>query len=223
MKLTHKLFLLTQDLFIKYNSFISPAVIHNTQKHEVIKKALFYKHIEDVEGDYLEFGVYEGTSLKGAAAYWKRISKENIDFYGFDSFSGMRLEKSDAHKTYGSMDFSTDFQIVKKRFKNFPNVNLIRGYYQDTLKIPPQKRGINKASVIMIDCDLKSSAKLVFNYIRGIISEGTILILDDYFNYKADSHKGVQGAFHEFIKNNKLSYQELIRYGIGGYAVIITK
>ena len=107
MNLTHKLFLLAQDAFIFLNSFMSPSTIHNVQKHEVIKKALFYKEIEGIKGDYLEFGVYEGTSLKGAAYYWKKIGSKKMKFFGFDSFKGMKPEKGDEHQFYTSFDFST--------------------------------------------------------------------------------------------------------------------
>lgn len=223
MNIIHKIFLLVQDTYIKFNSFIPPSVIHNTEKHTILKKALFYKHIENIKGDYLEFGVYEGTSLKGAATYWKKIGKEKINFYGFDSFTGMKIEKGDEHPFYGTFDFSTEFQEIKKRFKNFPEVKLVKGLFQETLKKPQKEYGINKAAIVFIDCDLHSAAKLTFNFIKNIVQEGTILILDDYFNYKADKNKGVQAAFSEFCKNNKIECQELIRYGIGGIVFIINK
>ena len=223
MNIIHKVFLLAQDIYIKFNSFISPSIIHNTEKHTIIKKALFYKNIENVPGDYLEFGVYEGTSLKGAATYWKKISKDKINFYGFDSFTGMKIEKGDEHPFYGTFDYSTDFEIIKKRFKNLPEVKLVKGFFQETLKKHPKEYGINKAAVVLIDCDLYSAAKSSFNFIKDLVSEGAILILDDYFNYKANKNKGVQAAFQEFCKNNKIECIELIKYGIGGNVFIITK
>lgn len=222
MKVFHKLFLFIQDLYIQFNSFVSPSVLHNTEKHAVLKRALFYTYLEGVPGDYLEFGVYEGTSLKGAATYWRSISKQPMHFLGFDSFQGMKIEKGDEHPFYGTFDFSTEFQAIKKRFKRFPEVKLIPGFFQETLQKSPKDYGIAHAAVVMIDCDLYSAAKLSFDFVHGLISKGTVFILDDYFNYKADKTKGVQAAFREFCQKYKVTCEELIRYGVGGNVFIVS-
>ena len=182
MRISHKLFLLAQDLYIQLSSFISPEIIHNNEKHSVLKKFLFYKKIEGVEGDYLEFGVYEGTSLKGASTYWKKISggDSKMRFFGFDSFTGMNPQKGDDHPFYTTFDFSTEFQIIKKRFKNLPSVRLVPGFFNKTLSDGPKKYGIKKVSMALVDCDLYSSAKQTFKFLEGVVQKGTILILDDY-------------------------------------------
>lgn len=223
MNLFHRLFLMAQDLYIKLNSLVSPSVIHNTEKHKTLKKMLFYKQIEGIEGDYLEFGVYEGTSLKGAATYWRRIGSKPIRFYGFDSFKGMLPEKGDEHPFYLTFDFSTDFRVVKDRFSALPEVRLIPGFFQQTLSKSPLEYGIKKAAVIMVDCDLPSSSQMVFRFIKPIIQEGTLFILDDYLGYKGDSLKGVRGAFDKFVKDNGLQVSKMCDYGIGGAVFIVSK
>jgi len=223
MKLKHKAFLLMQDIFIKATSFVTPSIMHNIEKHNVLKKFLFYKEIEGIEGDYLEFGVYEGTSIKGAAIYWRNIGSKPIKFYGFDSFKGMKPEVGDEHPFYTKFDFSTEFKEIKKRFLNIPEIKLVPGFFQDTLKKDPNEYGINKAGIIMMDCDLYSSSKIAFNFIKRIVIEGTILILDDYFGYKGNKNKGVRAAFQEFIKENNVVCEQISQYGIGGAVFIITK
>ena len=37
---------------------INPAIIHNLEKYYVLKKVHYLSAIEDVAGDYLEFGVF---------------------------------------------------------------------------------------------------------------------------------------------------------------------
>lgn len=228
MKFSHKLFLLAQDSFITLSGFISPEIIHNSEKHSAIKKFLFYKRIEGVSGDYLEFGVYEGTSLKGAVHYWRKISRgiglnnNKMRFFGFDSFKGMKPEKGDDHSFYTNFDFSTDIGIIKKRFKNFPEVRLIPGFFDSSLAKGPEFYGIKKASVVMVDCDLYSSSREVFSFITPLIQPGTVLILDDFFNYKADKSKGVRAAFNEFLRSSGVSCEEVSRYGIGGVVFVIT-
>ena len=220
MNLMHRIFLKLQDAYISLNSLLSPSMIHNFEKHDAIKKYLFYKHIEGVKGDYLEFGVYEGTSLKGAASYWRNISRDKINFYGFDSFEGMDPKKGDEHPFYTTFDFSTSFKVIKKRFSSLPEVKLIKGFFESTLKGGPERYGIKKAAVVMIDCDLYSSAKEVFSFLKSVVDKGTIIILDDYFNYKADKKKGVRAAFEEFLKDG-FRCQEIGKYGIGGAIFII--
>ncbi|MBX4212077.1 TylF/MycF family methyltransferase [Candidatus Pacearchaeota archaeon] len=222
MDFLHKIFLAAQDLYIRFNSYISPSMIHNFEKHDVLKKFLFYKEIEGVKGDYLEFGVYEGTSLKGAATYWRKIGKTPMKFYGFDSFEGMKPEKGDEHPFYTSFDFSTKFSVIRNRFKEFPEVKLVKGFFQETLKKGAKAHGISKAAIVMMDCDLYSSSKEAFNFLKPIIGKGTVLILDDYFNYAGDKKKGVRAAFEEFTKTQKITYEEITRYGVGGIVFVIT-
>ena len=228
MKILHRLFLYIQDLYVSFNNLVSSEIVHNTEKHTAIKKSLFYKGIEGIGGDYLEFGVYEGTSLKGAATYWKKIAKNlpmrtgRMKFYGFDSFSGMKPEKGDEHPFYTSFDFSTDFKAIKKRFSKFPEVILVPGFFQDTLKKTPQNYKINSAGIVMMDCDLYSSAKYAFNFLSKIVHRGTIFILDDYFNYLGGKKVGVRAAFEEFLNKNKIECEEISKYGIGGVVFLVT-
>lgn len=222
MNVLHKAFIGLQDLYVKLNSVIKPEMLHNFEKHDVLKKFLFYKEIEGTEGDYLEFGVYEGTSMKGAVSYNRVIGKRPMRFYGFDSFLGMKPEKGDEHAFYTSFDFSTDFKAIKKRFANFPEVKLIPGFFDKTLAKGPSEYGIKKAAIVMMDCDLYSSAKYAFKFLEKITQNGTIFILDDYFNYGADEKKGVKAAFDEFTKKNKLKVVEISRYGIGGIVFVVS-
>ena len=41
----------------------NPAIIHNIEKYYIIKKVFYLSSIEEIEGDYLEFGVYTGSSF----------------------------------------------------------------------------------------------------------------------------------------------------------------
>ena len=222
MKL-NTLFLLAQDLFVWLESLIPPEVNHNIEKHRVLKKMFFYKHIESLPGDYLEFGVYQGTSLKGAAQYWRKIGKQPMRFWGFDSFEGMRGEKGDEHPFYLSFDFSTDFEQVRKRFRNFPEVSLVKGFYKTSLKKGAKALGIKRAGMVFLDCDLYSSSQQALKFLTPIVGDGTIFILDDYFNYAANKQRGVQAAFAEFTAVQKWEVIELDRYGIGGIVFIIKK
>ena len=47
-----------QVMASKLISGINPAVIHNIEKYYILKKVHYLAAIEELEGDYLEFGVF---------------------------------------------------------------------------------------------------------------------------------------------------------------------
>ena len=54
----------------------------------------------------------------------------------------------------------------------------------------------------MIDCDLKESTNYALNFIKPSLQEGTILIFDDFLDYKGSMEKGECGAFEDFKREN---------------------
>jgi hypothetical protein len=44
-------------------SGINPAIVHNLEKYHTLRKVHYLSAIENVEGDYLEFGVFMGSSF----------------------------------------------------------------------------------------------------------------------------------------------------------------
>ena len=80
-------------------------------------------------------------------------------------------------------------------------MRIIKGFYQDTIKNKTTSDlNIDKARVVMIDCDLKESTELALEFIRPAIQEGTIILFDDYNFFKGNKDKGEYGAFSTFQK-----------------------
>ena len=210
-------------------SIINPAIIHNIGKYFAIKKVFYLSSIEDVKGDYFEFGVYTGSSFnhaircaKSHIVFDKDFSK--MKFYGFDSFKGFGdLEESDKHSFYTDINFETSYKKVFNRVKKLINKDrfeLIDGFLKDTLKSKPKS---NYARIVFIDCDTYSSTLLALNYIKPSIQLGTIIILDDYFSYKGMKDKGTYGAFKLFLQENHFKTRKIFSYGMGGVVKIFIK
>src|SRR6202034_4517953 len=75
--------------------------------------------------------------------------------------------------------------------------------YEKTL--PPalkQELGIQKASIVLIDCDLYESTVPVLNFVTDFIQTGTVLIFDDWYSYKGRLDRGEAKAFVEWLKLN---------------------
>lgn len=223
-----------QNLVAKFIRLIPSVAVHNIAKYWAMKKAFFMTALDGVEGDYLEFGVFTGSSFAAAI----EISKENViprktscRFVGFDSFEGFgeRSESDQAHPFFQDANFKTDFDSVNRRLSHMLSdknrVQLVKGFYDQTLKgHKPADYGIGRAAVILVDCDTFSAAKCVFDFLPDALQEGTILLLDDLFGFKGSQSQGVNGAFKVFMDQNpQWSYRRIFDFGMGAAAYIICK
>lgn len=162
------------------------------------------------DGLFLEFGVATGASINFIAERVKGI------VHGFDSFQG--LPESWFDKTpEGSFSTGGKLPVVRD------NVKLHVGLFDQTLpKFNEQCQSQEQIAFMHVDCDLYSSAKIIFNVFGKRIQSGTIIQFDEYFNYpgwKEHEYK----AFQEFTLANNITYKYL-GYNRCGYsaAVMIT-
>ena len=220
-----------QDLASFLISKINPAVVHNIEKYHTLKKVHYLSAIEDIDGDYLEFGVFTGSSFSHSIRYNRSLFHLNekvrkTRFFGFDSFSGFGdLNDSDVHPFYTDENFDTDYNKVNNRIrkvaKNTP-FKLVKGYFNESLSGGHLKYGIEKSKIIFIDSDTYSSSDEALTFCIPTIQIGTYIILDDYFSYKGSLKKGVAGAFEKFIKNANCEVRHIYTYGMGGAVFIIS-
>ena len=95
-----------QDWASSIISGINPAITHNLEKYHALKKVHYLSAIEDVDGDYLEFGVFTGSSFCHSIRCCEKLENINQNvlktkFFGFDSFEGFgNLSKDDDHPFY---------------------------------------------------------------------------------------------------------------------------
>lgn len=223
------LFFLQKLLATFIVKLIPPFAVHNIGKYFALKKAFYLASLEELKGDYLEFGVFTGSSLSCALICGEKNQSIN-DFYGFDSFDGFgELEEDDKHPFYTALNFKTDYEKVKSRLERQAgknsNLKLIKGFFNETLDpSSPDHYGINKAAIILLDSDTLTSAKSCLNFCTSILQEGTILILDDFFSYRGSTEKGVYGAFIEWQeKNPNIVLRKVSDYGMGGVMYIVAK
>lgn len=210
---------------------INPAIVHNLEKYSALKKVHYLSAIEGVEGDYLEFGVFTGSSFCHSIRCCKQLLKlnsnlENTKFYGFDSFEGFGdLEKGDEHPFYTDHNFETNYDMVKRRVQKVSGIfsfRLIKGFFSESLKKGSNHHGIKKSRIVFIDSDTYSSSRDAFNFILDTVQPGTFIILDDYYSYRGSESKGVALAFNDFVKKGKFKTRRVLDYGMGGVVYIIS-
>jgi len=123
--------------------------------------------------DYLEFGVFQGASIRE----WCTLNHDNASrFYGFDSFEGLPEDwhggkRKGAFSTGGSLP-----QIVD------PRVHFVPGWFQKSLRGFLADYHPQSQLVIHVDCDLYSSTLYCLTTLDPVISSGTLIVLDDFFD-----------------------------------------
>lgn len=164
-----------------------------------------------IYGEYLEFGCGNGSSLIDMARSIKCYSRlANMRFFIFDSFEGLPTPTgidADESQRYERGDFACDLdrykRNVERRGVDLRKVRCIAGWYDETLTPAlKQELGIQKASIILIDCDLYESTVPVLNFVTDYIQTGTILIFDDWYSYKGRLDRGEPKAFSEWLGRN---------------------
>jgi O-methyltransferase len=162
-------------------------------------------------GDYLEFGVYCGSSLACMHRTLQRLNIQNTRLFGFDSFEGFPdIAKDDSGGEWKPGAYKFDLKAARKFLTisgvDWRRVFLIKGLYCDTLdQNLTRKYQIDKASLIMIDCDLYSSSKEALDYCAPLIKDYAVIFFDDWNagNGKlAKNNMGQKRAFDEFLKEN---------------------
>jgi len=136
--------------------------------------------------------------------------KDEMRYFAFDSFVGLPepkgIDKENARFREGRYDCPVwEFMsILESNCVDTSKVTIIPGWYKDTLSlITKENTGLKSAAVVMVDCDLYESAKLVLEFITDLVRDGTILIFDDWFNFKGRPDRGEQKAVNEWLEKNK--------------------
>jgi len=224
--------LFIQNIAATFISNISPFLENTISKYLAIKKALYITAHERIDGNYLEFGVFTGSSFNFAIKANKKIEKifgkTNCKYIGFDSFQGFgKVKEEDIHPGFTDQFFSVNKRKVIKNINKTAQgaeIRLIEGFYQETIKNKTtlDLDIIEKSRVIMIDCDLKESTKLALEFLKPSLQEGTIILFDDFLDYKGNIEKGECGAFEDFKKKYpNILYRRAFDYGYRGRAFII--
>ena len=176
-------------------------------------------------GDYLEFGVSRGASMTYMHRVTKKLKLKNVRMFGFDSFQGMpeSAEVEDGGEWKPGQFASTMDET--RAFLNSYNVDwnrthLIQGWFEDTLNsATTEKYNIRKASVIMVDCDIYSAAKVALNYSLPMIQDYAVIFFDDW---RDDITFGEYKAYSEFLAENEhLESEEIGTYAPTGKIFLV--
>ncbi|MFN8418045.1 MAG: TylF/MycF/NovP-related O-methyltransferase [Anaerolineae bacterium] len=171
-------------------------------------KLLTLRHHPSAIGDYLEFGVYQGSSLSCMFHALQSLGYEQPRLFGFDSFEGTPEEAAQEETTRqpgefnSSLGYTTTF--LEGKGVDMSRVYLVKGWYKDTLNgAITRAYRITEASLIMIDCDLYSSTVAALEFCEPLIKTNTLIFFDDWATDDLDQrHQGERRAFEEFLQQH---------------------
>lgn len=169
---------------------LSTKVLHKSVLDEVLDSFKFTS--EDL---ILEFGVWVGNSINKIAS-----RNPHVSIYGFDSFEGLPED-------WSGLFVRGSFNMQGQLPKVYPNVQLVKGWFSETLpdfkaRVMTKKRQI---SLLHIDCDLYSSTKTVFEHLAENIGPGTVIVFDELMNFD-NFERHEMRAFFELTQSRGISF-----------------
>ena len=183
-----------------------------------------------IEGSYLEFGVWRGSTF---AQFYHTLRRHGVRarMYAFDSFAGLPeprgLDAPPGHEPFRAGQFSCSERefIAALRGRRVPEDTyaIVPGFYDRTLR--PElagQLGLGRAALIWIDSVLYESAKPVLNFVAPLLQDGTILMFNDFFRFRGSPTKGERKAFDEFRHEHpEIAITDYAKFGSVGQAFII--
>ena len=161
-------------------------------------------------GDYLEFGVYNCTSLVSAFRELAALQLHHVRLFGFDSFQGLpaaAASEDDGVWQPGawSSDLAFAEAVLAAERVERARVTLVPGWFSDTCTANTARRhDIAKASVIMVDCDLCSSTREALEFCAPLIRDHALIVFDDWHaGQLAAKNMGERRAFEEWLASSQ--------------------
>ena len=203
-----------------------------TGGHGCIHTAASFIAWNQVDGDYLEFGVFRGESFSDAFRAIERnrrvvagaVSRtEAFDhwlsrkprFFAFDSFAGLPGGEAARQADYEPGAYACSEPQFRANVAadgvDLARVITVPGMYDESL-VPELKArlGLTQAAMVFIDCDLYESTVPVLDFVTDLVGQGTIIVFHDWFRFKGSPLHGEQRACNEWLSRNP--HLELIEY-----------
>lgn len=205
-----------EKLHIEIIRKVTPYTLTSPERLYSLIEAVRYIFQNDIEGDFVECGVYKGGSMMAIALTLLAEGVKDRELHLFDTFEGMPepnekdvdLWGNPAIKEFSKKKISAvsstwinaSLESVKQAMvlTGYPmeRVHLVKGLVENTI---PDKAP-QKISLLRLDTDWYQSTihELIHLYPR--LSPKGIVILDDYGHFK-----GAREAVDEYFHKNKMA------------------
>lgn len=202
-------------------SFCKPYTMTTIERMYALYKATEYIIKNNIEGDFVECGVWRGGSTMVILQTLQKFNVTNRNIWLFDTFEGMSTPTDD-DKDFSNLSASSQLKNSKKdeesiiwayatlddvkqniALTGYPleNVHFIKGKVEDTL---PNKQYFNTCSLLRLDTDWYESTKIELEVLYPLLQQKGIMIIDDYGHWQ-----GCKKAVDEHFE--KLHYFPLLQ------------
>lgn len=180
-----------------------------TNKYQHITEAFNYLRIAGADKrlpqTYFEFGCHSARTFSAAINAANFLNMNHCDFHAFDSFEGLPITtKEDGYFEAGTFNTSqADFlKIIKRRTgKKLTSNNVHKGFYSESLSAELQK-SLPKAGIIHVDVDLYSSTIELFEFMKPLLCDGSVVLFDDWYCFPYGTEGGEGLAMKDFLEKN---------------------
>lgn len=130
-----------------------------------------------VEGDYVEIGVYKGSSAYCALSYLERTGIQRRSYF-LDTFSGFDYDRaaSSADRAWYKTHGEASDEFVRNRLARFQIPHQVVKANIITDALPPE---IKKIAVCNIDVDMYEAVAAALAKVAPLMVEGGIIIAED--------------------------------------------
>lgn len=193
----------------------------------ILAQAFEFKKINEVPGDYFEFGLWRGKTFTYAHRLARRYNCNGMKLWGFDSFSGLPQIDDARDSVWSAGQFACsegEFrEILRRAGVAEKDYELVPGYYEQSLDDALHARlAGSHAAIVYIDCDLYVSTLQALNFLKRYLVNGSIVCFDDFYCYKGNPDQGEQKALREFLVNNSdIIFMQWFDYAPLGKAFIV--
>ena len=162
----------------------------------------------NIEGDFIETGVWRGGSVIFMKALLKVFNDTKRVIWVADSFEGLPkpdeekypLDKGDTNYLYS--ETAVSLEKVRRNFEKYDllddKVKFLKGWFKDTLPTAP----INKLAIARLDGDMYESTMDAIINLYPKLSVGGYLIIDDYAN---PALVGCKQAIHDYREKHNIT------------------
>jgi tetratricopeptide (TPR) repeat protein len=182
---------------------------------EYAAKLLAEIHDKSVQGDILEFGIYQGWWINFLYKTTEDLGL-NRRVYGFDSFEGLsdpHPEHDQAFWKKGQYACSLEQVSANVQAASRPRLKLVKGFFEKSLR-SAEAQVAERFSYVRIDCDIYLPALDCLNYLAPRLADGAILVFDDWPHLRG---YGEQRAFEEWLPSVPHLEFDFLFYGAIGH------
>ena len=216
-------------------SGVPPGALHPAEhemcdRYDFMFKAFSAISVNGIEGDYLEFGVAHGKTFWAA---WKASRTLGLapHLWAFDSFEGLPEPDSEVDAGHPSWQKGR-YAVAQDRFRTNlrsmgvadDEITVVPGFFSDSLASKERDVLPTRVALAYVDCDMYTSTVDVLDYLKDVVTTGSIVAFDDWFCWSSIGRSGEQIALDELEQSlPELQFNPYLPIGWHGMSFFVTR